>query len=53
MEGGPYADILIVRLPDDPQQRKQIFEIAKTEAEYEGFAPEMDTGQKELIFWWD
>lgn len=52
-EGGPYADTLVVILPDDKQKRKTIFTIHAKEAISEGFSPEKDTGQKELLFWWD
>ncbi len=52
-EGGPYADTLIVKLPTDPQKRRVIFRINSEEAQKEGFAPDADTGQNELLFWWD
>lgn len=52
-EGGPYADILIVQLPQDQQKRAALFEIANKEAEEDGFVPEQDTGQAELLLWWD
>jgi hypothetical protein len=52
-EGGPYADRLIVILPNDPQKRRDIFQINTKEAQNEGLVPEVDTGQYELLFWWD
>lgn len=52
-EGGPYADTLIVRLPSDTESRKILFEISNEEAVSEGFLPEKDTGQEELLLWWD
>jgi hypothetical protein len=52
-KGGPYADTLIVHLPPEEEKRLALFEIADEEALREGFAPESDTGQKELLLWWD
>ena len=52
-EGGPYADSLIVILPNNKKQRKEIFKISSDEAIREGFAPENDTCQIQLFFWWD
>ena len=52
-EGGPYADRLIVILPSDQKKREDIFQIYTEEAKQEGLVPEVDTGQKELLFWWD
>lgn len=52
-EGGPYADTLIIRLPSDPAARKDLFRLGNEEMRQEGFAPERDTGQDELLLWWD
>lgn len=52
-EGGPYADVLIVTLPDDAQKREHLFRIEAEEAADEGFDPTTDAGQDELLFWWD
>lgn len=52
-EGGPYADTLIVRLPEDQGARQSLFEIANREAQLEGFAPDVDQGQDLLLLWWD
>ena len=52
-EGGPYADTLILRLPQDSEKRKRLFEISNDEAVREGFSPERDTGQETLLLWWD
>jgi hypothetical protein len=52
-EGGPYADTLIVRLPQDTEKRKKLFEISNDEAVREGFSPERDIGQETLMLWWD
>lgn len=51
--GGPYADALIVVLPSNAEQRRNLFAVANKEAEAEGFAAEPDIGQSELFFWWD
>lgn len=52
-EGGPYADTLIVHLPQDSEKRKKLFEISNDEAVREGFSPERDVGQETLLLWWD
>jgi hypothetical protein len=52
-EGGPYADSLIIHLPQDIEKRKRLFEISNDEAVREGFSPERDVGQETLILWWD
>ncbi|HUT28610.1 MAG TPA: hypothetical protein VMX13_02375 [Sedimentisphaerales bacterium] len=52
-EGGPYADAVIVVLPEDKEKRQKLFEICRVEAEKEGFEGMKDMGQKELFFWWD
>jgi len=52
-EGGPYADSLVVLLPDEKARRKELFDIYNTESSREGFDGIGDMGQKELFFWWD
>jgi hypothetical protein len=52
-EGGPYADTPIIRLPSDPSLREGLFDLANEEARKEGFVTERDTGQEELLLWWD
>jgi hypothetical protein len=52
-EGGPYADTLIVHLPQDSEKRKKLFQISNDEAVREGFSPERDVGQETLLLWWD
>jgi hypothetical protein len=44
LEGGPYADTLIVRLPSEPERRRALFEIVYEEARGEGFSPTRDIG---------
>lgn len=51
-EGG-YTDTLIVQLPDDKTAREKIFAISNLEARREGYSPETDSGQDELLLWWD
>ncbi len=53
LEGGPYADTVVIRLPSDSAKRKSLFAIAATEAQRQGFTPTPDTGQAELVLWWD
>ena len=52
-EGGPYADTLIVELPDDPGKRRTLFRLFAAEAKREAFEPERDSGQKQVLLWWD
>ena len=52
-EGGPYADVLVIILPENNKQRKILFSIHGKEAISEGFDIEKDVGQKELLSWWD
>lgn len=53
--GGPYADTLIVELPDSG--RESVYRIFEAEAESEGYegllASESLIGGKYLYFWWD
>ncbi len=53
VEGGPYADTLIIRLPSEPERCHKLFEITNEEATREGFSPERDMGQEEIMLWWD
>ncbi len=52
-EGGPYADTLLVQLPEDRNVRSAIFRIHDEESRKEGFDPTPDSGQSILMFWWD
>ena len=52
-EGGPYADTLVVDLPDGAKQRKALFMRAAEEAARDGYAAETDIGQKQMVLWWD
>lgn len=52
-EGGPYADVIIIKMPTDFITRIKLFFIVNCEAIREGFSPEFDHGQKELLLWWD
>ncbi len=62
-EGGPYADALVVILPDSYEQKKKIVEISLDEAIREGFGElknrdlelekEMKKNPKETFMWWD
>lgn len=53
LEGGPYADTLIVSLPKDSAQRAALFRVFAAEARREGFDPERDRGQGQVLLWWD
>jgi len=52
-EGGPYADTLIVELPDNAEVRAKLFQVFADEAKREAFDPEPDTGQRQVLLWWD
>jgi hypothetical protein len=52
-EGGPYADALIVELPQDKAARSALFKVFAAEAKREGFDPEPDRGQSQVLLWWD
>lgn len=52
-EGGPYAELLVIKLPSDFEKRTMLFEIAAKESEEEGFEPEIDSGQDSIKLWWD
>lgn len=52
-EGGPYADALLLRLPDDPGARARLLQVNAREARHQSFAPDRARGQRYLFFWWD
>ena len=53
-QGGPYADTLIVELPDDNAARARLYELFEHElAEKQGLDLEPYIGHDELHFWWD
>ena len=53
-QGGPYADTLIVELPQDSAARARLFELHERElAEGQGLDTGLYTGAGTLIFWWD
>lgn len=53
-EGGPYADSLIIKLPQNQQARQELFKVFKQEHEQQGFDETIeDEGQPFMILWWD
>jgi hypothetical protein len=53
-EGGPYADTLIVELPEDRLARAKLHEVFEYELhERQGLDLEPCTEDDTLIFWWD
>jgi hypothetical protein len=52
-EGGPYADTLVVHLPDEAEPRRALFRRSAEEAARDGYAAEADVGQRQLVLWWD
>jgi hypothetical protein len=52
--GGPYADTLIVALPDDSDARVELRQLFEFElGELQGLDLDQYKGKDELIFWWD
>ena len=53
----PYADTLIVRLPDDPSKRSALFDrielIGRPDENGDHEQAFIDFGQKEVRLWWD
>jgi hypothetical protein len=52
----PYADALLVRLPDDPAKRSALFDLMEHvgKPDEDGDQqPLIDGGQKEVRLWWD
>ena len=52
-EGGPYADTLIITLPQNKKQREVLFKTHANEIATQGLSMEKDINQKELLYWWD
>ena len=52
-ENGPYADALLIRLPEEPRARAALVARVAREARGEGMEPERDHGQRYLYLWWD
>jgi len=51
--GGPYADSLIITLPDTKNERIEIFKVVNQEYKKEGLGSIADTKQEQLALWWD
>ncbi len=52
--GGPYADTLIVELPEDPAAKARLRELHEVElVEKQGLDIDPYTQRDALIFWWD
>ena len=52
IEGGPYADALLVTLPDDAKAAQRVYDLCVQEIKREGFdAPPKNA--KEIFLWWD
>ena len=52
-EDEPYADALLIRLPEEPQARTALVARVAREVRGEGMEPERDHGQRYLYLWWD
>ena len=52
--GGPYADTLVVELPEQARSRMVLRELFEHElGELQGLDLDQYEGENELIFWWD
>ena len=52
-EGGPYADALVVNLPEDEDRRKAVIAICQRELKREGFKLEDGMSSEQIYLWWD
>jgi hypothetical protein len=54
-EGGPYADALVVTLPDETEARTKLIKVFDQEAKMQGliFNPESDINGNKVFLWWD
>jgi hypothetical protein len=52
-EGGPYADALLVNLPEDEVKRKAVIAICQRELKREGFKLEEGMSNDQIYLWWD
>jgi len=53
LEGGSYADSLVVTLPENPAKRQAVSAICEKEIVEEGFDPSESIGDKTVFLWWD
>lgn len=55
LENDEYQDTdkLIIELPQDKTQRKQLFKWVHAHARKRGYAPALDVEQRFLLVWWD
>jgi hypothetical protein len=52
-EGGPYADALLVNLPEDEGKRTAVIAICQRELKREGFKLEEAMSNDQIYLWWD
>ncbi len=52
-DGGPYADTLVVVMPDDRSKRRGLWEVCAEEITAEGFDPDKSAGRPAVFLWWD
>lgn len=54
LEGGPYADKLVVQLPSDKEKRNVVMRLCKSECDYEyEDRLEDEIVADRLFIWWD
>lgn len=53
VEGGPYADALLVNLPPDEDKRRAVIAICQRELKREGFKLEEGMSGEQIYLWWD
>ncbi|MBU0975251.1 MAG: hypothetical protein ABIE03_05355 [Patescibacteria group bacterium] len=52
-EGGPYADSILIKMPNDPVKRSSLYKVYNSEAVNEGFEEIEGEGSNSLTLWWD
>jgi hypothetical protein len=54
-ESGPYADAIVVTLPNSESERAALFNVFKNEANSQGmeFDPSTDVRNNKAFIWWD
>lgn len=53
IEGGPYADALVVKLPKEPAARQRVEELCRRELQREGLGLDEGSTGDTVFLWWD
>jgi hypothetical protein len=52
-QGGPYADALVIVLPEDNARREDLFRLINREVVKAGMPVQYDEGQEDMLLWWN